>query len=126
MTNKLTFNNSTIWPDNSIINWEMEGLGRVNGQVKFVIITNDDNGFEDSCFVQVIDDYPKYLKFTTQNTDVKLESKIFWNVTEWYKLFKTNPNEAMRSQHHLARQSAMQWAEDYFINNGVILPLSIS
>lgn len=99
--NKLTFNNSKIYPDNSHIRWEIDGKGFVGNQLAYHLITNS-HGSDQSCFINV-----KRIG----NSDDYIEcSRIFWNSMEWsYKNPKLNHN-------HHARQSAMQWAENHLMN----------
>ena len=101
---EITFNNSFIWPDNSNVKWEMEGIGRVNGKVKFIIRTNR-TSLRTSCFVSVMDD--------NDNKWCIEDSPIFWNVNEWVKACNIDPEYAMKNQHYLARQEAMRWAENF-------------
>lgn len=106
MNTKLTFNNSFIWPDNSKIKWEMEGVGKVNGKIKFIIRTNSSFCLENSCFISVMDDLDSQWGIE--------DSPIFWSAMEWAKIYKNDPLYAMKHDHYLTRQSAMQWAENYY------------
>lgn len=112
MNANLTFNNSTIYPDNSTVQWEMDGIGRVDGKVKFLLRTNGRSD-DTSCFIQVIDkDYSPRPRFNG-DCDYGVMSPIFWNTLEWYDLYKTNFEQAMKNQYHVARQAAMQWCENF-------------
>ena len=104
---QITFNNSIIWPDNSIIKWEIEGIGKLNtGRIKFIIRTNAQGFHEGSCFVSVMEDNdPKWCIE---------DSPIFWNIDEWTRIYKDDPEYAMKHQYHLARQAAMRWVENYY------------
>ena len=61
---------------------------------------------EDSCFVSIVE--PEDDKYSIE------DSPLFWNITEWDKIFKVNPSYAMNHEHYVARQAAMQWAEEYY------------
>ena len=102
---KLTFNKTTIWPDKSLVDWCYDGKGYItkNGKksvLTFIIRTNNTSvGY--SSFVDVID----------KNNDSIICSPIFWDIMEWSKTDQT----LFHTQFH--RQAAMQWAEDYYVNN---------
>jgi len=111
MENKLTFTNSPIWPDNAKIRWEMDGKGFVNDSLKFIIHSNRDSSsvFEDVCFVHVLEEFPGIKFKEVEGRWTIDDSPIFCNVTEWYN----NGKPLDRNQYHMARQAAMQWAENY-------------
>jgi hypothetical protein len=103
---KLTFNKSIIWPDNSKIIWELDGIGIAYGKIRFRIRTTNGSMGEQSCFVSV-------MEYGDCQYSIE-DSPVFWNSLEWNKIHKVDPKYAMKHQNHLARQAAMQWAEEYY------------
>lgn len=108
ITNKLSFRNSPIYPSNSHIRWEIDGKGYIGNKVVFQLINYNDG---DSYTVDVIN---------FENKDIIQQSQIFWEAIEWSKI----PNN--KNFYSNARRAAMQWAEDYLINNIVTNHLNIS
>jgi len=107
----LTFEKSPIWPDNSEIRWEIDGKGYVDDVLKFIIRTNEHSDpFDNSCFVSVLEDIPGVKEF--ENRDIIEDSPIFWNVIEW----SNNKKPMGTIQYYMARQAAMNWAENYIKN----------
>jgi hypothetical protein len=102
--NKLTFKNSPIYPDNSHIRWEMDGKGFIGNHLVFKLNHPDDD--DESYTVQVFEPHTKHEHFPNEIAF----SPIFWEATEWSKI----PNN--KNFNYNARRTAMQWAEDYFLN----------
>ena len=100
--NRLTFNKSKIYPDNSHIRWELDGKGFIGRTQIFDLMSNGRD--DQDCIVRVLE---------PETDDCNVMSPIFWNVTEWSK--QSKEQQFKNNHYHHGRQSAMQWAEDFLM-----------
>jgi len=106
INNRLSFNLSPIYPSNSHIRWKIDGKGYIGNKVVFQLHDNDG-----SYVVSVINQ---------DNKDIIQQSPIFWEAIEWSKI------PGNKNFNHNARRAAMQWAENYLLNDIVTKHLEVS
>lgn len=103
---KLTYNNSSIYHDNTSITWkpDFNHTGYVNGKAKFII-------YEHSQGSEVCD---RHLQMIDENGDKIIIGKPFHESMLWNELYRKDKEEALKphNMHYLSLRACQQLAED--------------